>query len=1274
MNDFSGGLTENFLQGDPKRYQKADNFVITVDKKLQSRDGTIPYDLTGYVLSEGMRVAGLFTGINEGYLFGHTGRDFYTQSPDSRYGTAWSRITGPTGNEALGGGGRYSQVTTGEFQRQIYYTSSKGVLPGKLYRDSNNAWKVVTAGMPKMAWTSNYPDDSSLVTRCCVLANAIRASMIGHFNDQANATGVSTSFQHMFTDKWSLGYLSAVSWIGPEPYYPGPQPNPTPAPDATDATSLYALCLALSLAYEHHRLDLAGVNPTTDSGSRLVHQTIYIQPTGNATYSGTSGTQPGLLGLAAKLTTSGIVTTPAKAAAFLDELSTKWYWHQLLPFSHSPDNTYSLMARYLLASSGNDSTRIKTIYTSSSTLHATPNYGDFAAFSYFCKSAMNKHALGTGTGTNNHHSQIDPYGQIPTPDPVDFDSAALTLFWARYLYGNFHVYDSNAPVHNRISFTSTTGSTSINTVVLTSSGGALTLPVDSWILVTADYFDDPLANNKRAARVISSGAGTAVLSRTVTTGAAGTTALYSTSWLHGAYVNGSITTAASDTTAFAAGTAEFLQAYGAIGTDLSTWITLGTEFLLALGAHEANGSTSTVASHKTGAALATDLAGTAAINSNPFFVPTPVTYAWAAFYRNQYVVEPSGLLYVNEGPPVFSNSIVTCPSYPVGTQLAAFNTTYLPTTAIATENPSATLSGIPTLTNTPLTNYDTTVSVVPTTTTPGATGYNQNLNVELYRTTNGGTAFYSLDSIVNGTGSYSDTINENYPRPGTTALNLGKVMYTSGGVVANDPPPQAKFIHQIGNKMYYGAITDTGQYFPQRIRQANASAPDSAPATFFDDLEDELVGLGSARSNLIGICKNSVYRISGSFTSTGQGFMTHEQISERMGGLSAKSIVTTEIGVFFAGTDGFYYTDGFQLIKISLELDKTYRALTASDTQKARIYGCYDKLTRKVWWAMQSSPTSTDNDVFYVFYLDYGVKPSGTFTKAFAGGNSWQPSSHAFFKGRLVIGDSRGYLFKSDPNTKTDPYVTVSFDPTSLRSVGIPWDFKSCALDMGSSGSRKWISKIHTVGQNVGNVALQVTSTNDAGTHPDGSQSAQELSPIQYQKNLMWGDPRVIWGDASVVWKYNGTMDVWRRFPSRSLRSNFKQIEYTPADVVVYKSDDYPEFTACNVNTGTKRVTLTTPTGGFYWPLDIQDYYFSVETDNYSAQVLIGQVDTAFTPDVLPYIDPGNTCPGGTGVKWQIRGVKKNQRLRITSMDVHVAQMGDKFEAYSKATGDGGND
>ena len=65
FTDFSGGITENYVQGDPRRYKDADNMFITVDKKLEERGGFIIDGAASYLLpgSQG-RVNGYFNALS----------------------------------------------------------------------------------------------------------------------------------------------------------------------------------------------------------------------------------------------------------------------------------------------------------------------------------------------------------------------------------------------------------------------------------------------------------------------------------------------------------------------------------------------------------------------------------------------------------------------------------------------------------------------------------------------------------------------------------------------------------------------------------------------------------------------------------------------------------------------------------------------------------------------------------------------------------------------------------------------------------------------------------------------------------------------------------------------------------------------------------------------------------------------------------------------------------------------------------------------------------
>ena len=239
-----------------------------------------------------------------------------------------------------------------------------------------------------------------------------------------------------------------------------------------------------------------------------------------------------------------------------------------------------------------------------------------------------------------------------------------------------------------------------------------------------------------------------------------------------------------------------------------------------------------------------------------WWVPTIASIEYAFTYFNQYTVDPNGLVYAVESNPVFAGPIQTVePFYPGYVVPAPGAAASFWTSTIVYQQNSISITNIPVLTNDGLTNYDT-----------------ANIDVRIYRSTDGGTTLYLLDSIPDGTTSYLDTMNGTVTPLGSTELDTRQTLYTTGGVVANDQPPLAKYIFILGEIAYYANLFDNGQYFPNRLRQALPGNPDSAPATFFDDFEDEIVGLSASRNNLIVFCKNSMFTgKTGGFNSLGKG-------------------------------------------------------------------------------------------------------------------------------------------------------------------------------------------------------------------------------------------------------------------------------------------------------------------------------------------------------------------------------------------------------------------
>ncbi len=1211
VRDFSGGMTDYFLQGGPTRYQRADNLIINIDRKLESRYGSCPLDSVNYrIPGQPRRIDGFVHFNNERELFAQAGRDIHYLNPN------WTRLLGPTGNEVLGSGGSYTQVTYSDWNGHSFLVPNSGAIPSKIYRDKLGALQVRTAGLPKPKCVPGYTN-ASLLNACIALANDLRTSMVNHIKDISNTNpfgGAVAGFLHGLLDKWSLSYFETQTWFIFDTEYPGPTPTPTPRPLATDQNSLFNLIEALCLAFEHHG---------ADAFNSFYHFEVLLDTGG-----GGSTVPP--KGPYQRLNDNTRPTTLEQAARQLDELRTKWYWHQFNVYTHAAFNDYSGMNKYRVTQPAIGTIDLDGVPK------LTPNYQPFFNYVNRLKQVFNAHVtngvVDYFTVIDYWHYQLENslfYHHVTLPDATDLDTAYLILYWVRVMYGSLHVFDSNWPQHTNFTMDTTSGSANVADVKI--GGSPITLPTDAWVISTNAIFNDPNPDNQKAARVVSSASGTATLSKTLQNTVGDQPVQHSLSFYHGATQFGSLIT----TTNQRAGTDEFLE--GSVGEDwvmpptLEAWIEDGAELFNAIAAHIGNGAT-----HIQGEAIVNFLQG------GGFYKPEVSSYAYSFTYKYKYTTE-NGVEFLNISTPIFAGPIETCKIYPKFTELPAGIESDFVDDGIVTEVATVGISNLPTLANDPSTNYDT-----------------AEIDVQIYRTIDSGNTYYLEGEVDNGTVSFTDGIADSLDGPGVNRLDAREVLYTTGGIVANESPPLCRYLHILNDIAYYGDITDAGQRFPNRILQSIPGSPDAVSLTFFDDIEDFLMGISSTRNNVVALGRTSVYRLSGSFNNLGQGAITHERISDEIGCISTRSIVRTEIGIFFAGNDGFYFTDGFQLIKISIDLDETYAKLTRTEEQRTRITGSYDRLTRRIWWTVQEEATDTDCNACFIFYLNYGVKPSGVFTTA-SNGSHFRPSAVTFHQGYLIRGDKRGLLFRHDPNYKTDPKVPadVSTPLAEWGTVHLPYDYRSCALDFGNTATGQWVTKIHVLGKNAGNASFHVNSIKE-----NNLLTKRATAPVRYVRNPIWGDATIDWGDPDFTWRYDGKLDEKRRFPAGSLRSQFRQLQITPADDVgVYRYEDFPEGSTADVDATAKTATIATPSGytEILWPLDVDDMRIAFSTDNYEQEFAIESV----LDDELTFLDPGNLAVSDPAATWVIRGVMKEQRISILSYLLQFSAFGEPGAAYA---------
>lgn len=580
------------------------------------------------------------------------------------------------------------------------------------------------------------------------------------------------------------------------------------------------------------------------------------------------------------------------------------------------------------------------------------------------------------------------------------------------------------------------------------------------------------------------------------------------------------------------------------------------------------------------------------------------------------------------------------------------------------------LTSIPVLTNTSDTNWDVT-----------------NTKRDVYRTVNNGTTYYYVGTVGgdggdNTTTTFTDSLNDTispiksyqtkalFPATGDEtylyysistnkyykwvsvigfyilwddlSLEVAEQLYTNGGVVGNDAPPKCKSLHVRNDIGYYGNVNN--QYY--RLLQSIPGDIDSVPETFYVDVDDEIVAVSSTKNNVIILCKNKVYRVDGFFDELGRGGMTVERISDTAGCIGVNTPVQALDGVLWLGKDAVFFTDGFKVVKLNQDYDKTYKTFTETDENNNKFQGKYDSRKNRVWWTI-CDESNTPNKC-YVLDLNWGIRENATFTTV--SGNSFVPCAIEFINGDMVRCDQYGFVLIHKDNLYVDPKIEPSVSVLDWINETIIYTLETASYNFGSSAVRKYVTQANVTCESTTNLALQIVSNND------DNRIVADLLPIRYRGNILWREPDVYWGDISLDWNKQGLIHEKRLMPAKSLRCNFKSIKFTNAKVAIVSSDTIGTST---INSVTKTVTLTNTTD-YDWPDKAVGYFIAFESDNYTNEYEI----LARTDDSLTYQDTLNLSVSGTNQKWVIRGKPQGETLNLLNFSIVYDIAGQSLNPY----------
>jgi hypothetical protein len=604
----------------------------------------------------------------------------------------------------------------------------------------------------------------------------------------------------------------------------------------------------------------------------------------------------------------------------------------------------------------------------------------------------------------------------------------------------------------------------------------------------------------------------------------------------------------------------------------------------------------------------------------------------------------------NAGLPIFTSGIsVTNPPGAGESYLYAFVISYTYTVGTVTYlDRSAPYYYGTTVTGGAITAGNTTTSTIPGTLTPVENWDQANWKVEIYRTTTSGTVYYKVGQVNFGVTSFVDNVPD-------ATLESNEQLYTTGGVAANDVAPKAKYVHCLNDYGYWAHIQEGSEILSTEVRQSKAGDPDSVPTTFYATTEQPITGLFSIYDRPLVLCEHYIYRIDNFYADDGTGGMLLRRIDDKAGCVSSASLVQTHLGAFWAGNQGFYWSDGFRVECISNQLNETYKNLVRNSTTRKNIVGTFDPSSQRVFWTVSTDAGSNEPDTIFVLDLKYvnlndAAKKGGTFTTMV--GVGLVPSALHVLGNYIYRGSTQGFIFKHGVEYLTDPKVNVATLPSTWGTQAILHTYESCFLDFGSKFYRKFVPRILVSASNTTNLSLGISSSND------NNRVQGDLKPINYKSNITWGDTLPVWGDPYALWNYQGLIEEWRRFPAGGLRCNYKQVIFYNATVNIINSDLLGTAT---IDDALKTATLG---GSFTWLPDCVDYYVKFEHDNYSREFKI----TSRTPTTIVYEDTGNAGPINGVYKWQMVGQPKGEILLLNGYVIHWAYISKSHTPFSSSS------
>jgi len=145
LDDFSGGITDNFIDCPLNKCQFAENFLITENKKLTTIPGSAIYDADKPQIPLGNQRVGALLDFNDDLLVLANTKLYFED------GSSWTEILGPDSASAFSTGDANSSYSKAEWNNHLLLTNDEYSPAIKVYKDDLGALQLRSAGLPRLA-------------------------------------------------------------------------------------------------------------------------------------------------------------------------------------------------------------------------------------------------------------------------------------------------------------------------------------------------------------------------------------------------------------------------------------------------------------------------------------------------------------------------------------------------------------------------------------------------------------------------------------------------------------------------------------------------------------------------------------------------------------------------------------------------------------------------------------------------------------------------------------------------------------------------------------------------------------------------------------------------------------------------------------------------------------------------------------------------------------------------------------------------------------------